>query len=70
MIKYKSIGHTIAAGHDGTVFSVSGIPRGEKIIEMYKWSYKKHRNKWSELTAREKAWEEVAERIGFKYGKS
>lgn len=67
MMDYASIQSTIAIGHNGDVYFVSEIPKGEDIIREFRVSYSKHRETWSDLTAREKAWEDVSRKRGFVY---
>ena len=67
MLDYKSISHTIAAGHDGSIFSISNLPRNKNIIRDFRLSYTKYREKWSPHSSGDKAWREVARKWGFTY---
>ncbi len=67
MIDYKSISHTIAVAHDSTVFSISGIPQDKKILKEFIARYSEHKKRWSDPTAREKAWWDVSSKWRFSY---
>ena len=68
MLENKSISHTIAVGHDGTVYNISNIPRNMNVIKDFRVCYTKYRDeKWSDFTSRDKAWKDIAESWGFVY---
>ncbi len=68
-IKYKSIAQTIAAGHNGTVFSIDGVYGCDNAIRDYRIAYTKYheRLKIEDFEARNQAWLSSAKQCGYNY---
>lgn len=67
-LSYSSISETVAVGHNGKVFFISGVYGHNNVIRDYSIAYTKHvRDKMTDFEARNRAWEDVSKQSGFLY---
>lgn len=66
-LKYPSIAETVAAGHNGTVYFVSGVYGHDEAIRDYAIAYTKYSKNMPDYEARNEAWKVTAEHLSFIY---